>query len=217
MSRLTATCDDVFEVLTSGPFPRRGGSGLCATFLCEDDAAIERHLVACHECRMLAEALRPAVRLIEEATLEDDSQLPAYRGSLPFPGDRVAAHPVTLPPRRGAESGWKYLAAAALGFALFALFHFGANDDRSRRERPLTVEAKYAPTAEGLRQLTALGLPMACLTQVEDRAADGSLTSHTDARFACCTGCHSAANPSRPTVDAIASVMSSCLACHDQP
>ena len=55
--KLLLDCDDVFDRLTRGPFP----SGAA------DDDAVESHLRSCHECRELAEALRPAVKLMHVA------------------------------------------------------------------------------------------------------------------------------------------------------
>ena len=75
MKRLLLNCDQVFEVLTRGPFPTGE----------PQDEAVERHLRACHECRQLAEALRPAVALLHEAvSSEEAEQLPEYQGSLPW-------------------------------------------------------------------------------------------------------------------------------------
>lgn len=66
-------CDQVFDILTRGPFPAGEPS----------DAAVERHLCACHECRELAEALRPAVSLLHESiAAEEGADLPGYRGAL---------------------------------------------------------------------------------------------------------------------------------------
>jgi hypothetical protein len=59
-------CDDVFEILTSGPFPNGAAS----------DEAVELHLECCHECRRFAEALRP----LGDVAL--DSDLPTYDGRL---------------------------------------------------------------------------------------------------------------------------------------
>ncbi|MBI2825410.1 MAG: hypothetical protein HYX69_12055 [Planctomycetia bacterium] len=67
------TCDDIFDVLTRGPFP----SGAA------DDEVVERHLAACAGCRRLAEALRPAVELLQEAIVPEESHgLPGYRGQV---------------------------------------------------------------------------------------------------------------------------------------
>ena len=65
MKRTLLNCDQVFDVLTRGPFP---------TGEPEDDA-VERHLRACHECRRLAEALRPAVALLHEAIETDEANI----------------------------------------------------------------------------------------------------------------------------------------------
>lgn len=89
-------CDRVFEILTRGPFP----SGDPA------DPQVERHLLLCHECRLLAEALRPAVELLHECVEPEESrQLPGYRGMLdhgwpehPVREPRVAAADMKLSP-----------------------------------------------------------------------------------------------------------------------
>ncbi len=67
-------CDLVFEILTRGPFPSGEPT----------DASVESHLARCHECRELAEALRPAVSLFHEALASEDEcrGLPGYFGSL---------------------------------------------------------------------------------------------------------------------------------------
>ena len=71
--RRLMNCDQVFEVLTRGPFPTGAAS----------DAAVEQHLRACHECRQLAEALQPAVELLHESLAPEHSlDLPEYQGLL---------------------------------------------------------------------------------------------------------------------------------------
>jgi hypothetical protein len=73
VKRLLLNCDQVFDVLTRGPFPTGE----------PEDEAVEQHLRACHECRQLAEALRPAVELLHEAmATEQAHDLPEYQGSL---------------------------------------------------------------------------------------------------------------------------------------
>ena len=72
------TCDDVFDILTRGPFP----SGAMA-----EDEQVEGHLARCLECRRLATALRPAVELFQESIEPDQtSDLPGYRGRVAMPG-----------------------------------------------------------------------------------------------------------------------------------
>jgi hypothetical protein len=57
MRKLLLNCDQVFDVLTRGPFPSGD----------ETDQPVESHLRACHDCRQLAEALQPAVYLLHES------------------------------------------------------------------------------------------------------------------------------------------------------
>lgn len=66
-------CDQVFDVLTRGPFPTGDPS----------DHEVERHLDRCYECARLAEALRPALDLIHESIPTEESRdLPGYWGEL---------------------------------------------------------------------------------------------------------------------------------------
>lgn len=66
-------CDQVFDILTRGPFPTGHPS----------DLEVEMHLHACGGCRRLADALRPAVELFEEAVGPEESRgLPGYWGLL---------------------------------------------------------------------------------------------------------------------------------------
>lgn len=63
-------CDRVFVVLTSGPFPAGRQS----------DALVNRHLMACAECRRFAEALRPHDKETHEALPGSEREsLPRYR------------------------------------------------------------------------------------------------------------------------------------------
>ena len=50
-------CDQVFMILTRGPFPT--GEPW--------DEQVEAHLESCSECWRLAEALRPAIEVFQEA------------------------------------------------------------------------------------------------------------------------------------------------------
>src|SRR5215212_7237128 len=117
--KLLLDCDDVFDRLTRGPFP----SG--AT----DDAAVESHLCACHECRELAEALRPAVNLLHEAYAAQvsDESLPAYRGAAPVdlasPSARLPACPTSARALSTKEwsLGWQLVAASLIGVAIGSL------------------------------------------------------------------------------------------------
>ena len=86
MKQLLVSCDQVFDVLTRGPFPTGAAS----------DEGVEQHLRACHECRQLAEALRPAVALMHEAvSAEQAIDLPGYQGSLPCSEPWLSCGPIT--------------------------------------------------------------------------------------------------------------------------
>lgn len=64
-------CDQVFMILTRGPFP----TGALT------DEQVEDHLEACAECWRLAEALRPADEVFQEAVPAIESRdLPGYWG-----------------------------------------------------------------------------------------------------------------------------------------
>lgn len=64
-------CDHVFMILTRGPFPT-GESW---------DEEVEAHLETCAECWRLAEALRPALEVFQEAVPPAEGRdLPGYWG-----------------------------------------------------------------------------------------------------------------------------------------
>ena len=64
-------CDQVFMILTRGPFPT--GEAW--------DEQVEAHLETCADCWRLAEALRPALEVFQEAVPPAESRdLPGYWG-----------------------------------------------------------------------------------------------------------------------------------------
>ncbi len=64
-------CDQVFMILTRGPFPTGEMS----------DEAVEAHLETCADCWRLADALRPALEVFQEAVPPAESRdLPGYWG-----------------------------------------------------------------------------------------------------------------------------------------
>jgi len=92
------SCDEVFEVLTRGPFPTGASS----------DVIVEAHLARCAECRRLAEALQPAVELFREGVApEEGRNLPSYEGAFYESAVRAAA----------AERAFEYTRGHAEGFA----------------------------------------------------------------------------------------------------
>ena len=102
------------------------------------DAPVEAHLSVCAECRRLAEALRPAVELFQEAVDPEESRdLPGYwcavTADSPQPAvsyarevESTAAEPRLLPHTRvdqqwTALAAWRMAAMLAVGIALGTL------------------------------------------------------------------------------------------------
>ena len=75
-------CDQVFVILTRGPFP----TGELW------DEEVEAHLETCADCWRLAEALRPALEVFQEAVPPAESRdLPGYWGDARPTGSVVSA------------------------------------------------------------------------------------------------------------------------------
>lgn len=225
--RVLLNCDQVFELLTRGPFPSGG----------PDDSAVERHLGCCADCRQLAEALRPAVALFHEALAPEQAHnLPEYHGPVleaawqdsaeegQLAPRRLPRHPreIQLPPPnpppavRSDLRGTLQLAAGLLlaviaGAALYGMAH-SLQQIRSRpdsfaaasyADRPVTL------TAAGRRSLAALHLKPVCLPELTQNA------SLAAADLVCCTHCHAeAAAGVHSQRVSIARLQQSCLACH---
>lgn len=226
--RVLLNCDQVFELLTRGPFPSGG----------PDDSAVERHLGCCADCRQLAEALRPAVALFHESLAPEQAHnLPEYHGSALTPDwhaepteperspRRLPRHlseiqlPPSNPPPSAARSdlrGTLQLAAGLLlaviaGAALFGM----AQSLQQLRTRPDSFAAAgYSSRPEvlteaGRRSLAALQLKSVCLP---DLTLNSALAS---ADLVCCTHCHAeAAAGAHSQRVSIARLQQSCLACH---
>jgi hypothetical protein len=207
-------CDQVFDVLTRGPFPTGDAS----------DREVERHLACCHECRALAEALRPAVELFHESISPEESRdLPGYHGAASTSGGGLAQLVAAaiaaeapranqLPAPRARREWVDQLAQPVTRFALattagallaLALWTFGIMES----ERPGGAVAAIRPTEAGLVQLVSLELPARCFSLP---AAEAS-TLH------CCTECHKVGvKEPRLAERSLALVASSCRACHEQ-
>jgi hypothetical protein len=74
-------CDQVFKILTCGPFPT--GEPW--------DEQVEAHLETCADCWRLAEALRPALEVVQEAIPPAEGRnLPGYWGDARPTSDSLA-------------------------------------------------------------------------------------------------------------------------------
>lgn len=240
--KLLVNCDQVFDVLTRGPFPTGEAS----------DEAVEQHLRACHDCRRLAEALRPAVALMHEAVSGDQAlSLPEYQGSLPLPqlddspddssdvrslglGLRrldSQTPPLPKPPFDYAQliNGMRLLAASvlvvALGTLAWGLLMSARNQDgiagSPTRPAPFGGSIAGRPDEEGLRTLTMLKLTPVCFAPGQRllAAADAG-TPLADAisgsdLLTCCTHCHAPAQSTAAVrVAGNDRFITSCSACH---
>ncbi|MEX2185660.1 MAG: hypothetical protein WD875_02655 [Pirellulales bacterium] len=220
-------CDQVFDILTRGPFPSGAAS----------DLAVQRHLGACAECRQLAEALRPALDLIHESVPPEESWgLPGYWDDVP-PGERppvrpgeqhVQRHseqPVTVKQRpqlavrrlrlpteakrrRSAHGDrWRIVTIAALAGAFAALAVIG-------------VERAVAPGRDSVSNSTTAALvSIVWPPKIEGQEHDGITAVATVASLAhdlqSCGRCHMTDNPHwdiRPATNALATV---CFECHE--
>jgi hypothetical protein len=225
-------CDQVFDVLTRGPFP----TGTSC------DVPVEAHLSRCADCRRLAEALRPAIELFQEAVDPEESRdLPGYWCGAPSEAQRASvsyaaqAEPRTMGARVEASkspatsalagTAWRMAAMVVLGVTLGALANARWVLDGSSFSG-FGGGASIAPLAdrddEGRANLVErLGLavlPAACF-----RRADGSphepaggeqLVAGIDlSNLNCCSGCHHAGSELAAKA-ATAKVAASCQLCH---
>jgi hypothetical protein len=212
-------CDRVFDVLTRGPFPTGGAA----------DQEVEGHLLDCADCRQLAEALRPALELFEEAvTLEESRTLPGYWGNLHTGSEsQVAlAQPIREPRKLSGRllsvaaehatqiDWWRLTAAVLLGILLGSWFRsamVGENQFASGRDRSVKPD---------LQLLASMSLPIACrnsnrapLIATADMSEPQLTIGAIPNEYACCTKCHSAA-AAAPMRKATSQVAMSCQACH---
>lgn len=234
-------CDDVFAILTRGPFPT--GSRV--------DGAVEAHLQICTECRRLAEALRPSDEMLREPIGSDESQsLPGYWGdSLGTPNDlaisptyRVGYQRRRYRGLRSTNAGrlarginlWQFTAAVALGVFLAAALgtleagrhstvvinadHFVSGIiDRSKRF-PSAAENKALPLFDDLKPEClgeATSSAIVPLSFKEDALSLASV-SNTAVQCVetCCTQCHHAGSEIRLSPAAKIRLEHYCSACH---
>lgn len=223
MPKLLMNCDQVFEVLTRGPFPTGA----------ESDESVEHHLRCCHDCRELAEALQPAVELLHEAISPDEaSGLPEYQGLLAALDHQVvtaeADRPTLLSVRRLAEPKtsqrrplslvtYARLSAAlvlfmALGSLIWGVVSTTKHGIAHRDRAPARLDQA------GLVTLASLNLPAKCfprelLPQTGAAQPAAAAVINQDV-LRCCTECHNGASTGRSVLGNVATLHRSCVACH---
>lgn len=224
-------CDQVFDVLTRGPFPTGA----------ESDAEVERHLGYCVDCRRLATALRPAVELFEEAVRPEESRgLPSYWGEAVEP--HSAAHDATfatleeeivlargfrrrsstlsrsrrLMPERmldDCDRLIRFCGAVAVGVVLaFTFRSFGESQPRGGLSAAATVgAARWQVCSAAFRSERgplAAGAAMHSVGPVRQESLDS-------ARHRCCSECHFFGGVAEHV--RAERVATSCVACHQSP
>lgn len=227
-------CDRVFEILTRGPFPTGDAS----------DAAVEQHLRACHECRQLAEALRPAVELFHEAIEPGDGDdLPGYRGELKmtdYRGRSATTEAVmrqvgqlSSPRERwnGMTPIWTWLnfgrlvAATALGAGLVLLLNsFTELADADPNTPIVQIHEPVGAEIGPLHPVLKINYPneagFAALRSLNLRdvckVMAGEIDPHSKtAEFQCCKQCHADGAAVRPTLPASKKIeVAQCFVCH---
>ena len=217
-------CDHVFDILTRGPFPTGD----------PEDENVERHLAACHDCRRLSEALRPAVEMFHEALApEARDRLPGYHGSIKAASNDIVAAADTAvrdhaasqsvpvrsihEPRARARVRYVFLkSAAGLSTAVAALLLLwivsgrGTNNAGSEKLPSAMVAPQDIRDNEVREFLASLPLTKLCFTTVgAPRPNDIGQVVH----YECCTKCHNATKSFGPQIQ-IATLVQSCKACH---
>ena len=187
---MIVSCDEVFDSLTRGPFIGNGAA----------DETIERHLRCCHDCRQIAEALRPAIGLFHESLAEE--RLPCFDRNGPnedlivdlacFADQRKPRRPDPSL-RRGALASWATLAVAA---SLIGLATFGSSQIDEKTNNDYSPMNIVEPTA-------FWGIPP---THPQLAASNVPL------KTSCCVNCHQPGRKmGRPDVMTLAK---NCKVCH---
>jgi hypothetical protein len=211
-------CDQVFDILTRGSFPRGDST----------DRQVESHLHACYECRQLAEALRPAVQLFHESLIHESmggaaaEGLSSYQGCLPTQpaSDLPTAvgllidcetRDLVVRRERSATMTEQLVATVFVVVAACSLVWFvavGSNTDLGAtgdNEPHVPALSEFVPLDPAQRvQLAALILPEAC----------AAVLARGERVYDCCTRCHSASIVDRPKVQRVATVWVACSTCH---
>jgi hypothetical protein len=229
-------CDQVFDILTRGPFPT---GAAC-------DAAVEAHLQTCAECHRLAEALRPALELFQEAVGPDESRdLPGYwcavatdrvqpavsfaRERAPQLSHRGGSTPARTAGAWSAVGAWRMVAMLALGAIVGSLIGSGSTFD-GRMMTPVPLGEAFTPPPpdhEHGPELTVAehselaALPAACSRHRPGKRARPALGSdrllaRADlGNLSCCSECHNANSDAAPAKATI-QVSRQCQLCHNE-
>jgi anti-sigma factor RsiW len=217
-------CDDVFDILTRGPFPTGADS----------DGVVESHLTRCGECRRLAEALRPAIELFQEAVAPEESRgLPSYWGNSCDDADLWEDGEIDLPharlPRRP-EGGTRqcqlplrsfmqavpWAAAVLVGIALSNwLSHTDKSPDAALAG---LTKPRWRLEQAPREWLFQRNVPEACYqTSVPSQTIMANLNGGDPSAavsLACCKGCHAETSQAPTGSVGTNELLATCVACH---
>lgn len=224
-------CDEVFDILTRGPFPTGAPS----------DGIVEAHLHHCDACRQLAEALRPAIELLQESIAPEESDtLPRYGGAVPSRSSWTDGHRSPLgtqqlvrrPVARVASTlrltteAWpwrsaaRFVAAACVGLALAGLLRQVVSPREPRRtgpESPIAMAPSWRLPVTGRQWAAELGLNPRCRENVAGYTV-AAVTAGESAGEAfdltCCLGCHHARRDHALPAGRVNRFILACQACH---
>ncbi|MFT5524825.1 MAG: hypothetical protein ACI9G1_000794 [Pirellulaceae bacterium] len=202
-------CDQVFDVLTRQSFP--SGTG--------DDNAVEFHLLGCHECRQLAEALRPAVGLLHESLNKDECLgLPSYDSDCDVDltariMDQVALVEVR-PSQRWFSSGQLSTALAVVIVATAGVCGMAWQQNSPGSDINSEVGIAASTLTNKPLQLASLNVGEACLLPAPKDALQNSKPPFDATRYQCCTSCHSEKQVDSVPAESILQ-NGGCFVCHD--
>lgn len=236
-------CDDVFEILTRGPFPSSGDD-------CQHDAEVERHLAECEECAQLARALQPALDLFHEALdPEEAAELPEYWGQLiaedqfyqsallagSSGGGQVSTQSQAKQERITTD-GRIITSVFVLSAMVASMFLTWVIWDQTRpsglaevSDSPATTatNAAWSHNPNAWQELQDLGITLACreipaetpsakinsLADFSSAEPAHHFTDPSGAHLQCCTACHATDRPGAYQVE-VAVLTKSCAVCH---
>ncbi len=218
-------CDDVFDVLTAGPFP----SGE------QSDQQVQQHLETCVDCRSLAESLRPACGLLHEAlSAGERTGLPVYladNNQISEIMHRVRSEPIAQTHASGPSVKqvlvWNSLAATVVLLLLFPWLlggqestHVIAHGGNAREALlGMTLPADCLQVAMAGRH-KILHPAMSAGDDCESCHEVGSVEIHGNPVHAldyfCCTECHFVSSAKRPQVNDVARLIAACQTCHSE-
>ncbi len=206
-------CDDVFEILTSVPFP--SGSST--------DEAVEQHLSACHECRSFAEAMRPI------ASIATESDLPTYNGRIseqttghqpPSLVNRVQVlvqreHEDRMRKKKSANAASRSGAAFIVVCAAACLFGAAATFGSQLWATRGKADASFATTIPHATSSVSVQCNSSLLSSIKTNAViPVKLMESADA---CCLNCHGGQTRGREKrQESIGLVVMSCQKCHQE-